>query len=696
MKKKIKNMRYGFTVAELLITMFIAMIVAAAMVPLIGPKKIKFPEFNKVHGIYACYWDNEGNLQAYYADTKQKAPYNTGDLVQGNYCTFPAQANADHFEIYAITSGSPGYLNNLNAELSLNAVVSQSSSPINQGDISLERYKSDIDNIVANVDDDLYRVIDNNNKIMLLRDMVRRTITDWSKNGEGKNKPYAVITALNTALGRGGGGIARKFTVDKTAKSGGGYTECTVDAQEDPQQMFRPDEGFTMAKPNDASAVSYFKQLITMNSKCYGYLHLAGSDSRPGIQLKPDFKILLPVNAESTYIDRTFNEKNGTAYTNVSFGVNNVFKAPTVQVPNVPKAGHDAYYDAENNVLKVDDANDPLFKHPYVGTSVNLQSDATIGQIRFLDANDRIHDFTAGDKFQKIGDSNNDNLAFKAVANPGTSHGIEVNEGGVCYKINGVCQDNPPEIQNQAFIDYMNERAFSWSQNGLAATINYIRAGKPGREKVYRTSDLGGNPLYLFPSKDDYTTATVVSKGREIGDTHTKEYVVSAPPIGIADIGGGSTQEPTYLLHMNELPFPIDSIVNQTIPNNNNLTYVSKIRSSRFRNALGTICNNNSDDFGNALEGCPGFGGAGAYPLLSNFLRAFTVTVTNNQEGLRGQSHSFEFNSGQNYNYRAENKMSEQANIKCRNEGESFRLNNVDVCRGSRQQRGRGAVIILW
>ena len=119
--KKNKNFAFGFTVAELLITMLISALVAAAMVPVIGLKKVKSPKNMYNHGIAECYYAPTGfdangdatdwTLQFYYADNRRRNGSGGGGVTAGeggrDYCSFQPP-KAEFYEIIAIGAGTDG------------------------------------------------------------------------------------------------------------------------------------------------------------------------------------------------------------------------------------------------------------------------------------------------------------------------------------------------------------------------------------------------------------------------------------------------------------------------------------------------------------------------------------------------------------------------------------------------------------
>ena len=50
-------MRYGFTLAEILITLLVMTIISAALVPLMYPSKVKVEKVITAHGLIECFYD---------------------------------------------------------------------------------------------------------------------------------------------------------------------------------------------------------------------------------------------------------------------------------------------------------------------------------------------------------------------------------------------------------------------------------------------------------------------------------------------------------------------------------------------------------------------------------------------------------------------------------------------------------------
>ncbi len=112
MKKTNSSTKKAFTIAELLISMLVVCVVAAALVPMIGPKKTKSMRQKMVHGYYVCYW-NSDDPQNKASLTLQQAAYsrnpkNAGSgAVVGDHCEFsPPKAN--FYNILVIAASGDG------------------------------------------------------------------------------------------------------------------------------------------------------------------------------------------------------------------------------------------------------------------------------------------------------------------------------------------------------------------------------------------------------------------------------------------------------------------------------------------------------------------------------------------------------------------------------------------------------------
>ena len=86
MKKK-----FGFTMAELLVSLFIVMVIATAMAPIVGPKKTTPNKQRIAHGVFECFYDDDGTLYAFRSDSSGSSQWKPNNGV----CEFaPPKANS--------------------------------------------------------------------------------------------------------------------------------------------------------------------------------------------------------------------------------------------------------------------------------------------------------------------------------------------------------------------------------------------------------------------------------------------------------------------------------------------------------------------------------------------------------------------------------------------------------------------------
>ena len=102
-------MKCGFTIAELLISLFVVALIATAMVPIVGPKKIKSPNQKFSHGAYECYYDSEGNLKSFLVTDANKNGEHPEVAEGADVCEFrPPMANFYVVDIYGAGGDGAG------------------------------------------------------------------------------------------------------------------------------------------------------------------------------------------------------------------------------------------------------------------------------------------------------------------------------------------------------------------------------------------------------------------------------------------------------------------------------------------------------------------------------------------------------------------------------------------------------------
>ena len=109
--KRRRHWAGGFTLSEILITLAILGFIAALSVPMLGQQKLKKPNVSALgHGIFECYYDDDGALYQHYADEKGTDKI---EAVAGTECHFTAPV-ANYYAITTIgAGGNGGYMNEI-------------------------------------------------------------------------------------------------------------------------------------------------------------------------------------------------------------------------------------------------------------------------------------------------------------------------------------------------------------------------------------------------------------------------------------------------------------------------------------------------------------------------------------------------------------------------------------------------------
>ena len=266
-----KRYAFGFTIAELLITMLITMVVAAAMVPVIGLKKIKSPHVRHNHGIAECYYQPSGapdqngdydsgsyNLKYYFADNGSNRNGQTSTINGRRYCTFNVP-EAEYYEIIAIGPGTDGSSSvptfNVSDQKLLKGPVPIPVDNGYQGAISSATITAP-DGTVENISSQLIRLLN-----------------EWSAKDPGGNELYAYYWA-ESPIGTGGAGAC--FFYARTSNSNN--CKCNADDGYCPG----PISGyFGVADKDDITDGRYG------TDKCFAYISQQGQNSGRGVRTSP-------------------------------------------------------------------------------------------------------------------------------------------------------------------------------------------------------------------------------------------------------------------------------------------------------------------------------------------------------------------------------------------------------------------------
>ena len=261
MKKDIRSILYGFTMAEILISLAIAMIVATAMVPVFGTKKVKRPTNKIEHGIVACYYNGSNQLQYEVRKNVEDGAARDGS-PGGTECTFMIPSKASHVKIIAIGAGGNGGGNTFQMQVVNGA---------NSGNGSIR-----IDN---NFQDDIEA---SSSKDSTIPNKIRSTFNEWASRRQGE--VYALYSEVRSPIGAGGSGKCKAVYCNASCAASDPY------------------------KNGDAPNGSWYSQRTNCpqnnyTSGCWHYQHGKGGNSGKGLMVK---NISLPINGDSTIkIDET-------------------------------------------------------------------------------------------------------------------------------------------------------------------------------------------------------------------------------------------------------------------------------------------------------------------------------------------------------------------------------------------------------
>ena len=640
MKKNLK-MHPGFTLAELLISLLTVSLIATALVPIIGPKKITNPDPKHLHGIAECYWEGD-TLMYYYADNKtnrnaQPIPANA------SYCTFEPP-KADHIEVFAIGAGSNGATDPTQIWTNID-----STTPSFSGNISLENWSYDTNQGIANiVGNKRYTMVDNNGTdfvatlkesftrwaIMLNYSYFNRfngTVfdtnntfenpSDWPYTDSGRYL-YAEFRGLRGPIGKAGNGLSEAKIIggdfpsadDRCETRCTNYTnpKCTLQAKLSGNNApwWR---GANYYVQNGVPSNDEISATITAqeNNNCYFYLNYLGGNSAEPIRVSNiDTPVLFPIDGTSNINLQAGNpmrdngnttnyEPEGDSALAISINARGTIGANGLRLGS-SAPGKNATTTSDGQSLSNDNTgtfasihlnNIGANKPKYGVNGTNLDKDSHFGTY-------------------------NDNP--NGVRN-GMKHGLLYGPGGV----------QEPEIKGmQGNLGIARPgNAFTWRYVEPKVDIKYGRAGTPGAIKVLSFPHLTNN-LYLSPGRNNQgdisdTVVSTTEDGSRILLTAPSPHDVGE----LDDINNGYATSNYAIAESDNAATPPKRILNEAIPQNWRLAnYVNKMRSLAVHGITGGL-------YGSCIENnsCPGFGGAGIYPMVVSQSYQNTLIITNNQ-----------------------------------------------------------------
>ena len=269
MNKYIKKFVPGFTITEILISLTISSLLVAAMVPIVGVKKVKRPNVRKSHGVAECYYDSSGQLKAYIGSYRRE-----GDIVfraANGRCELVVPP-LRYMQIYVIGAGSNSSGNTIT-----------SVSRVNRS------YNGDI-NISNNYQEDIAAAEDVHAG---LSDMIRQALNNWPG---GLNAIYRITSPI----GNGGQGKCQAVRIS--------------DSETCNSLCSSIDNGYCKG-PLTGSGRFYSvtqAQAINTSDYCWAYIHGKGQASGSG--LTKTFTV--PINASSQMNITESGSKSGVAVLN--------------------------------------------------------------------------------------------------------------------------------------------------------------------------------------------------------------------------------------------------------------------------------------------------------------------------------------------------------------------------------------------
>ena len=320
MKRYKTNFASGFSMAELLISITIAMILAVAMVPVIGVKKIKVPINRLNHGVAECYYDGSGTLQYYYATSdKNSTPIDTAkgqfggktrnDFINEGNCTFRApRGNA--FEIVAIGAGGNGN----DVFPTLGNITVTGGPPHGYGTLQTNESFQDSLNLAS--------IRDANDRQVNISDKIKAALDSWAADDEQSQYLYAEYQ-LRSPLGESGPSVCTPYTLQNPNDEAFLYDvvgEVTPNNYNKLSRYVGPRRGGNSVNGSWSNIINAYNM---WQGKNWVYYHAQGVSSAPGrktttnvrIPLNSSSRITLTKNFQQTGVSVVTNDNNGISKT---------------------------------------------------------------------------------------------------------------------------------------------------------------------------------------------------------------------------------------------------------------------------------------------------------------------------------------------------------------------------------------------
>ncbi len=555
MRKKIRNLHLGFTIAELLISLLVVMVVAVALAPVIGPKKLKIPRLTTNHGIYECYWkpdsEDSSNMVLYEHMANDSKQSYAARQVDGDHCTFTAPSNASFFTVYVIGAGSAGFgADPVTGEVDM--------SQLDRDWITINTKPNADASGNIRLDDNFQRDLeDANKKLEAMGIDIKSYINDWAYCNGGSNG-----SGVQNCDRTGKTSSYLNFVVNKILSPVGASGKSKLEATTSGSGC-----NYTNYEQYRHSSVSpynfgWYDNVYLPGSKCFYLRGAKGQDSGIGGTVNgPRF----PIDADSQI---------------------------TIQTGTEDYAGVKTTFNNRNYELRYDSSGSGRDAEPGIDTSGRADN-ASLSQVNMSSYNG------TSDGRQNLGEYESLNTILQQIRQNSSSYSQD---------------NNNPATPGEVRYD-QNGNTISWSYMDLVATMKYGSAGTAGDQIPYYLPNMKGN-YYLFPAKvsDINVAPSSVISIEESRDNQAK-YIAEAESKRF-DNNTNILKSIETVLDNSTIPSPsFETFADANATANAEFTFFTDIREvlgkiRGYNSEIVRMCEDGTY--------CPGFAGPGFIPLVTN------------------------------------------------------------------------------
>ncbi len=586
----------GFTIAEMVITMLITMLIAAAMVPVVGMKKVRFPRNTVSHGIAECYYeptgfDDNGDAKdwklTYYQTDSSGRNSATGGVAPGeDYCTF-VPPKADFFEIIVVGAGAgltPGAATQRdNVKFGIGDPTG--GDGIQSGYIRVDgNFQADIRDAHLTTDSGRPQYIDE----------PLRTILDQWSTGVKRNTLVAKYI-FESGVQNGGNG----FCVYRPRPTD--YCDCLSSTKKCDGPIdgpfFNETLGQAVNKSNQPDKCWFFHHVSGLNT---GY---GGRTTVPLIYaLNRNVEIQAPNNYLYHPITGEIREVNN--YQELEFSISGNGASKSVKIHPATAAtllGHtDCLYETDHWGIP----------STVVDNDVCFDTQVNAGLWHYPDVR-RTDASCEGNSCSALNFTKDSRMGYGAdmgIENAGAKNcSIKEGTGAVTARI---YYPKPNDPNNT------DPRMLKWAYSGVAGDSTSVLGGESGKQRsiIYEHLD---KKLYLKPAKymkeaDEGNITYVLEDPQDITTS-----VIKASSGKIF----GNVGKMVFDILSSQLPIPKQSLEKAKV-GYKDLNYVSRVNAAKYQGGL-KGCDNPEHPW------CPGYGGKGTYFYLTDVPQMNALTLRN-------------------------------------------------------------------